>query len=72
MVYIKNYEKAIKYYDSVLLIQPEKVEAICNKAYCFEQLGDYISAKSLYIKAKALVANYELAIEGLNRIDKKQ
>ncbi len=72
MAYLKNYEKAIIYYDSVLQLQPEKVEAICNKAYCYEQLGDIISARSLYIKAKSIIPNYELAIEGLNRIDKKR
>lgn len=71
MVYLKNYDRAILYYDSVLMLQPNRVEAICNKAYCFEQIGDKISAKSLYIKAKAIVPNYDLAIEGLNRLDKK-
>ncbi|MCX7862618.1 MAG: tetratricopeptide repeat protein [Bacteroidales bacterium] len=71
MVYLKNYERAMTYYDSVLMLQPERVEAICNKAYCYEMLNDLISARSLYIKAKAIVPNYEIAIEGLNRIDKK-
>ncbi len=71
MVYLKNYERAIMYYDSVLILQPERIEAICNKAYCFEMMNDYVSARSLYMKAKAIAPNYEIAIEGLNRIDKK-
>jgi tetratricopeptide (TPR) repeat protein len=71
MKYLNNYDKAIKYYDSVLLIHPERVDALCNKAFCFEKLGDKITARSLYFKAKSIEPNYELAIEGLNRLENK-
>ncbi|MGQ9846790.1 MAG: tetratricopeptide repeat protein [Bacteroidales bacterium] len=71
MVYLNDYKKALSYFDSVLQLEPNRVEAIYNKGYCYEMMHDYISARSMYIKAKSIVENYELAIKGLNRIDKK-
>jgi tetratricopeptide (TPR) repeat protein len=70
LMYLNDYGKAMAYFDSVLMIEPNKVEAIYNKGLCYEKLHDYTSARSLYIKAKSIVPNYELAIKGLNRLDK--
>lgn len=71
MSYLKNYQKAINYFDSVITLEPNRVEAIYNKGYCYEMMNDITSARSLFIKAESLVPNYELAIDGLNRLDKK-
>lgn len=71
MMYIKDYGKAMTYFDSVLQIEPQRVEAVYNKGYCYEMIHDYTSARSMYIKAKSIVDNYDLAVEGLNRLDQK-
>ncbi len=71
MRYLKNYQKALAYFDSVLFIEPDRVEAVYNKGYCFEMMNDYTSARSMFIKAKSIIPNYQLAIDGLNRLDKK-
>jgi len=71
MMYLKDYGKAMSYFDSVMQLEPNRVEAVYNKGYCYELIHDYTSARSMYIKAKSIVPNYELAIEGLNRLDKK-
>lgn len=72
LMYLKDYGKAMSYFDSVMQIEPNRVEAIYNKGYCYELIGDYTSARSMYIKAKSIVDNYDLAIKGLNRIDQKK
>lgn len=71
LMYIKDYGKAMAYFDSVLQIEPQRVEAVYNKGYCYEMINDYTSARSMYIKAKSMVDNYDLAIKGLNRLDRK-
>lgn len=70
LMYLKDYAKAISYFDSALVLEPNRAEAIYNKGLCYEMMKDYSSARSLYIKAKSLVPNYQLAIDGLNRLDK--
>jgi len=72
MMYLKDYGKAMAYFDSVMQLEPNRVEAVYNKGYCYESIHDYTSARSMYIKAKSIVPNYELAIEGLNRLDQKK
>lgn len=70
LIYLNDYPKALAYFDSVLQLDPGRVEAVYNKGLCYEKMHDYTSARSLYIKAKSMVENYELAIKGLNRLDK--
>jgi len=71
MIYLGEYEKAIQYFDSALAAKPDYVEAIYNKGFCFEKLKKYDKAKEFYNQAKDMVTNYQLAIDGLNRLDKK-
>jgi tetratricopeptide (TPR) repeat protein len=71
MIYVKDYNKAISYFDSSLTYKTDYVEAIYNKGFCYEKLKDYNKARELYNQAKEMVTNYQLAIDGLNRLDKK-
>lgn len=71
MMNIKDYGKAMAYFDSVMQLEPQRVEAVYNKGLCYEMMHDYTSARSMYIKAKSIVDNYDLAIKGLNRLDQK-
>lgn len=71
MVYIKDYKTGIQYFDSSLKLKPGYIEAIYNKGYCYEMLKKYDKARECYLKANEISVNYELAIQGLNRIDKK-
>lgn len=71
LIYLNDYAKALAYFDSVIQLEPNRVEAIYNKGFCYEKMHDYTSARSMYIKAKSMAENYELAIKGLNRLDQK-
>ncbi|MCX7954283.1 MAG: tetratricopeptide repeat protein [Bacteroidales bacterium] len=67
--YLNDYVKAINYFDTVIRINPNNVDAIYNMGYCYEKIKDFTRARSCYIKAKAIVPNFQKAIDGLNRID---
>jgi tetratricopeptide (TPR) repeat protein len=71
MIYLKEYDKAISYFDSSLAVKADYVEAVYNKGFCYEKQKNYTKAKELYNQAKEMVTNYQLAIDGLNRLDKK-
>ena len=72
MIYKKEYEKGISYFDSALAVKPDYVEAVYNKGFCYEKLNKYDKAREFYNQAKDMVTNYQLAIDGLNRLDKKK
>ncbi|MDD3877316.1 MAG: tetratricopeptide repeat protein [Bacteroidales bacterium] len=69
LVYLEMYREAIKYFNKAIQYDPNYVEAYYNRGYCFELLGDLMNARADYQHALSLRANYNLAIEGLNRID---
>jgi len=71
MIYLNDLNKAISCFDSALAIKPDYVEAIYNKGYCYELKKDYKKAREFYEQSKTIVTNYQLAIDGLNRLDKK-
>jgi tetratricopeptide (TPR) repeat protein len=72
MIYGTDYATSIQYFDSAIAAKPDYVEAIYNKGYCYEKLKNFEKARNFYNQAKDLVTNYQLAVDGLNRIDKKK
>jgi tetratricopeptide (TPR) repeat protein len=71
MLYLLEYDKAIAYFDTVLSLNPSYIDAMFNKGFCYEKKKDYAQAKEIYNQCLQRVTNYELAIKGLNRLDKK-
>ena len=71
MVYYANYSDAIVYFDSSLMYSPVYPQAYYNKGYSYEQLNNFNEARKAYSKALEQAPNYDLAISGLNRLDKK-
>ncbi len=68
LVLLNDYEQAITYFDKALEIKPDYHEALYNKAYCLELLGEYQAAADLYNEVLSIEVNYQKAIDGLNRI----
>lgn len=71
MLYLKKYKKAISYFSKVINLQYANVRAYYNRGYCYEKLNDYKNAKIDYSTALQISRNYQLAIDGLNRLSKK-
>lgn len=69
--FFKNYSRAVMYFDSAISLNQNYPEAYQNRAFCLEMTGKFTEAAADYKKVLEMVPNYELAIEGLNRIDKK-
>ncbi|MBR5203192.1 MAG: tetratricopeptide repeat protein, partial [Clostridia bacterium] len=68
LVYLGENEKALECFDKVLQIDPNSVNALFNKGRTYEQMGDYINAKSIYLQILRNNPDYQLAIDAVNRI----
>lgn len=68
LVYMLDYDKAIGYFNQALALKPDAVNALLNKGVAYEQKGDFIEAKSIYLQILRDNPNYQLAIDALHRI----
>ena len=68
LVYLQDYDKAIEYFDNALAISPNATNALLNKGIAYEQKGNFIEAKSIYLQILRNSPNYQLAIDALHRI----
>lgn len=72
LVYKQDYENALTYFDAVLTINPENIDALYNKGRTLEEMEYFVNARELYLKVLGVQANYPLAVEGLNRLDRRK
>ena len=72
LVYLKDFKKAIPYFTNSLKIDPTYYQAYFNRGYAYELSGDVQKAMEDYQKSLKIKVNYDKAIDGLNRIDKKK
>lgn len=68
LVYLFDYDAAIKDFDKALEVNPKSIDALLNKGVAYEQKGDYKHAKSIYLQILKDNPNYQLAIDALYRI----
>lgn len=69
LVYLQRYESAVEYFTQVIGLDPGQYDAFYNRGYSYELMGKKELARSDYQKALELRTNYQLAIDGLNRLD---
>lgn len=69
LVYINDFQKAIGFFSKAISLDPGYIDAIFNRGYSYELMGDKENARKDYMKALELSPNYERAIEGLNRLE---
>lgn len=67
-VYLGDNEQALSYFDQSLQSDPNYVDALYNKGHVYEQMGDYAQAKAIYRQVLNDYPDYQLAIEGMNRV----
>lgn len=72
MTYGNNVKKSIELFKKSIQIKPNYFEAYNNLAFCYEEQKQYKLAIENYNKCLEIMPNYELAIAGLNRLDKKK
>ena len=71
LVYLKEFKKAIEDFTKAIKSDPTYSDAYFNRGYCYELINDFENSIKDYQKTLLLTPNYEKAINGLNRIDKK-
>lgn len=67
-VYLENNEVALDYFDRALAAKPDYLDAYYNKGRVLEQMGKYIQAEEIYKSILKSYPNYQLAVDGINRI----
>lgn len=70
MMHYEDYLTAIQQFDTALVQYPLYIDAIYNQGYCYEALGNTNQAIQMYQKAVDNHPDYQLAIEGLQRLKK--
>ena len=71
-VYLDNNETALEYFDKVLAINPNYLDAYFNKGRVLEQMGKYAQAQAIYKEVLGRQPDYRLAIDGINRIQNQE
>ncbi len=72
LVYLHDFRKAASFFSIALRCDPGYIEAMFNRGYSYELAGEYSKAYQDYNHVLQLRTNYQKAIDGLNRIDKKR
>jgi len=70
LVHYQDFKKAADFFTQAIQQDPGYLDAWFNRGYSEELDGDYPSARRDYKKALDIQANYDRAIEGLNRLDR--
>jgi len=69
LVYLQDYQKAVDYFTQTIDMRKDYAEAYYNRGFAYELLKDVDKSWADYKKTLELHANYDKAIEGLNRIE---
>jgi len=72
LVYFQKYQQAVKYFSQTISLDPQYAEAYCNRGRAYEELNQYTKARQDYNQTLKLIENFDLAIQGLNRIEGKK
>jgi tetratricopeptide (TPR) repeat protein len=72
LVFGQQPDSALYYFDRSLAIDPHYLDAMYNKGRTFEEMGKYMAAREIYQDVLKDNTNYQLAIDGLNRLDRKR
>jgi tetratricopeptide (TPR) repeat protein len=65
-----DYNKAVEMFGKAIEADPDYTEAVYNLGRTYEAMGDTVRAMEKYRQALKLTTNYQLAIDGLNRLEK--
>lgn len=71
LVLSQKYDVAIQHFSDAIELDSLYYEAYYNLGHCYELKNNFSEARKYFKKSLEIETNYELAIEGLNRIDKK-
>ncbi|NNC85221.1 MAG: tetratricopeptide repeat protein [Bacteroidia bacterium] len=68
LVELNVYQQAIKHFDDAIACNAKFTKAIYNKGVAYESLGDVGNARKFFNQALAIDPEYQLAKEGLKRV----
>lgn len=72
MTYDQDYKGAIDFFSKAVELEPNFVDAFAARGEAYENLGKYDLARADYEHCLKLSDNFEIAIQGLNALDRKK
>ena len=72
LVVYEDFDQALASFQQAINIDPGYAEAVYNLGRTYEALGQFEEARRQYRMALEIRTNYDLAIEGLNRLENQQ
>ncbi len=72
LVYLQDFKVAAEYFTKAITCDPQYADAWYNRGLSYEQLKEYKKAYADYQQSLKVKVNFEKAIEGLNRLDRKR
>lgn len=72
LVMKEDFSGAVDFFTQAIQQDPRYVDAYYNRAYSHELSGNYPQARKDYAKTLELRPNHEMAVEGMNRLDRLQ
>lgn len=72
LVLIENFNKAKNYFSKVIELDTANAKAYYNRGHSYELMGKYNQAREDFKQALEYKHNYDMAIDGLNRLDNIQ
>jgi tetratricopeptide (TPR) repeat protein len=70
LVYLEKYDQAFQYFEQVLQVDPDYLDALYNKGRTLEAMGRFAEARLVYQEVVRRKENYPIAVEALNRLDR--
>jgi len=68
LVYLHDYDKSLELFNRVLEYDPNNLDAQYNIGRIYEDRGDYIKAKNVYLNILKKNSDYQLAVDALQRM----
>lgn len=69
-VYKYELDSALKYFNQVLELDPDYVDALYNKGRVYEEMKNFSNARDIYKEILNKRPNYQLAVDGINRVER--
>jgi tetratricopeptide (TPR) repeat protein len=71
-LYKEEFNEGVEFFTKAIEINPQYLQAYLHRGVCYEEMRNFTAAEADFRKCLEISTNFQLALDGLNRIDKKK